>query len=324
MRSLSNPGSPLGATPLTTVLLTLLYLASTLSFTEAIYFQGTGTSYARFPKWHACKDSRLRFDFKTTQTNGLLLYADDGGKYDFFEMRLLEGRVNLRLNIVDGRDGAVKLEMGTDLADNKWHTVEVRRNRMETTLVVDGNADSKTSFGSDFVFGILQKNSPLYFGGIPHSKYNGAGLHLLALPSVFFEKRFRGYIRNIINTNCTCQPIRAGHLQGGEGITDIPQETCDRDNPCRKGCICISKDSGADCDCARINCHTGKSELLLTFLGFGEQIVFEKIQKNSSPWEVIPWAHEIGSTQLPVQFCCPWGLLTVDPSCWFNNPVNNK
>ena len=69
------------------------------------------------------------------------------------------GRVSVVLNIVDGRDGHVQLDVGSRVNDGQWHRVEIKRNRMETTLLVDADTDSKFAFGSDFNFGDLSRNS---------------------------------------------------------------------------------------------------------------------------------------------------------------------
>ena len=53
----------------------------------AITLEGTERSYARFPKWNACVNASISLEFKTTQDEGLLMYTDDGGKYDFFEVK---------------------------------------------------------------------------------------------------------------------------------------------------------------------------------------------------------------------------------------------
>ncbi|GIY74191.1 hypothetical protein CEXT_699081 [Caerostris extrusa] len=38
-------------------------------------------------------------EFPTREPNGLLLYTDDGGTYDFFEVKLVEGNARLRFNL---------------------------------------------------------------------------------------------------------------------------------------------------------------------------------------------------------------------------------
>lgn len=50
---------------------------------------GSTNSYSQFRKWGGGTNGTLEFEFKTDQPNGLLLYTDDGGTYDFFEIKLV-------------------------------------------------------------------------------------------------------------------------------------------------------------------------------------------------------------------------------------------
>jgi len=61
---------------------------------------------------------------------------------------------------------------------------------------VDGVGAVSMSRGKEFEFGKLAGNSDVYVGGMP-SWYNSK-LTLLALPSVIFEPRFNGFIRNLV------------------------------------------------------------------------------------------------------------------------------
>ncbi|XP_046659428.1 pikachurin-like [Homalodisca vitripennis] len=160
----------------------------------AFVLEGSQTSYAQFRKWNAALNGSLEFEFKTEQANGLLLYTDDGGTYDFFEIKLVEGALRLRYNL---GGGAQILTVGRDLNDGHWHKVQVRRKRGEYGS--HGGrcvTQTRTSRGKEFQFGRLASNSDVYVGGMP-SWYN-TKLTLLALPSVIFEPRFGGAIRNLV------------------------------------------------------------------------------------------------------------------------------
>ncbi len=81
---LSNLGSGLFSPGLLytfVVILTLLRHDAT-----GITLEGTPKSFARYPKWNACVNASISFEFKTTQDEGLLMYTDDGGTYDFVEV----------------------------------------------------------------------------------------------------------------------------------------------------------------------------------------------------------------------------------------------
>ena len=98
---------------------------------SALVYQGNRGGYAMYPKWYACINASISFEFKTSEDHKqLLMYADDGGQYDFFEVLLQQGgKLRVTLNIVDGKDGSVRLSFGNTLNDGRWHKVEIRRNR---------------------------------------------------------------------------------------------------------------------------------------------------------------------------------------------------
>lgn len=175
----------------TTVGLLLVGLLASLA--GAFLLEGSSTSYAQFRKWNPGLNGSLELEFKTEQSNGLLLYTDDGGTYDFFELKLVEGALRLRYNL---GGGAQILTVGRDLADGHWHKVQVKRDVDKTVLTVDGQSQVKSSRGKEFYFGRLASNSDVYVGGMP-AWYN-TKLTLLALPSVIFEPRFGGAVRNLV------------------------------------------------------------------------------------------------------------------------------
>lgn len=170
-----------------------LFLVSLLGQTLSFVLEGTSTSYAQFHKWNAGLNGSLEFEFKTDQGNGLLLYTDDGGTYDFFEVKLVESALRLRYNL---GGGAQIVTVGRELGDGHWHKVQITRDNENTTINVDGVGATSTSRGKEFEFGKLSGNSDVYVGGMP-SWYNSK-LTLLALPSVIFEPRFNGFIRNLV------------------------------------------------------------------------------------------------------------------------------
>lgn len=92
--------------------------------------------------------------------------------------------------------GAQIITVGHDLNDGHWHKVHVQRHEDRTLLTVDNITQMKTSRGKEFNFGRMSTNSDVYVGGMP-TWYN-TKLALLALPSVIFEPRFVGAVRNLI------------------------------------------------------------------------------------------------------------------------------
>ncbi|KOB70283.1 Uncharacterized protein OBRU01_15659, partial [Operophtera brumata] len=112
----------------------VLFCILSLSFNKNFAFVlDKQNPYSQFKKWNAGLNGTLELEFKTDQQNGLLLYTDDGGTYDFFELKLVNGQLRLRYNLGG----------------------------------VDGDTQSKTSRGKEFIFGKFNSNSDVFVGGIP-------------------------------------------------------------------------------------------------------------------------------------------------------------
>lgn len=106
------------------LLLHLLILQDFLIvLTTGFILDGSPTSFAQFPRWHAGLNGTLSLKFRTREPNGLLLYTDDGGTYDFFEVKLVEGNARLRFNL---GGGTAILAAGKNLHDSQWHQLQVR------------------------------------------------------------------------------------------------------------------------------------------------------------------------------------------------------
>lgn len=165
------------------------WLSVVLDTVGGLVLDGT---YGQFRKWDAGVNGTLEMEFKTRTPNGLLMYTDDGGTYDFFELKMVEGTMRLRYNL---GAGAQILMAGHDLYDGRWHRVAVERRGRVTALSVDNATSAAASSGKELQFGRLASNSAVYVGGMP-GWYNGR-LTRLALPSVIFEPRFNGAVRNI-------------------------------------------------------------------------------------------------------------------------------
>lgn len=106
------------------VLLLTLNLLISLSPCDAFLLDGSQNSFSQFRKWYTGLNGSLEFEFKTEQPNGLLLYTDDGGTFDFFEIKLVEGVARLRYNL---GGGANIITVGRELHDGHWHKVQVSK-----------------------------------------------------------------------------------------------------------------------------------------------------------------------------------------------------
>lgn len=160
---------------------------------------------------------------------------------------------------------------------------------------MDGVSQSRTTKGKEFQFGKFTTNSDVFVGGMPN--WYSTKLALLALPSVIFEPRFRGSIRNLVyadqpggqtrrqemkqprDIKCGDGPCDHGEmpkekvirntLRGivGGGNSGNMTDACERHDPCQHGGICISTDSGPICECRNLEfdgqyCEKGKEHFI--------------------------------------------------------------
>ncbi|KAH8276780.1 hypothetical protein KR026_000655 [Drosophila bipectinata] len=264
-------------------------VASFVTLSAGFQLDGSQNSFYTFRKWYTGLNGTLELEFKTEQPNGLVLYTDDGGTYDFFELKLVEGALRLRYNL---GGGAQIITVGRELHDGHWHKVQVLRNDEQTSLIVDGVSQQRSAKGKEFQFGKFASNSDVYVGGMPN--WYSTKLALLALPSVIFEPRFRGAIRNLVyadqpggstrrqeikqprDIKCGDVPCDHGEMQARErplrGVRGNTTDACERNDPCQHGGICISTDSGPICECRNLEydgqyCEKEKAPSEATFRG---------------------------------------------------------
>ncbi|XP_074662260.1 neurexin 1-like [Tubulanus polymorphus] len=114
---------------------TLAYflIAFVVPFSYSIDLEGSQTSYAKYQKWNPCANASLSLELKTRRANGLILYTDDGGNSDFFELKMVQGSIRLRVNLARG---ATILSAGSNMDDDEFHKVAIVRNDDEITLKV--------------------------------------------------------------------------------------------------------------------------------------------------------------------------------------------
>ena len=160
-------------------------------------FTGADGQYVKFRNWVANtngplktgEETSLSFEFRTKQADSFLLYLDDGGTRDFIAATLVGGVICVRFKF--GLPASATIRLGTQLNDNNWHNVTLRRRKYSMTLVVDQQSTTRAvraSVNGDFI-----PRSMTYFGGLP----NDYKLQSLSLPSIFFKSKFIGQIRRI-------------------------------------------------------------------------------------------------------------------------------
>ena len=104
---------------------------------HAVSFTAANT-YIGLPQMKAYNAINIRFQFRTFEPNGLIMY-NAGKASDFIAVELVEGRIQYTLNLGYGPIN-IKNNAAESLADNKWHWVVIGRpSRYRHTLMVDGH-----------------------------------------------------------------------------------------------------------------------------------------------------------------------------------------
>jgi len=263
----------------------LFLLLLTVSSSSAFFTDGTENSYVQYPRWQACLNGSISFEFKSNDPDGLLLYTDDGGRYDFFELRLENRKLLLRFKLTKTEMGKINADKYKDLDDDRWHKVTIQRNQKETILTVDDFKLAKWVKGTNFQFGSTRNNF-VFLGGMPAKYRNEELLETLALPSIMFDKRWRGQMRNLQYSNCSC-PLRSAKIMK---LSRARRDNlCETNNPCDKNnpnCDCLIDSSGnPKCDCTDKSCDENacKSTSLVK-VGSSDQLGCYKGENQSQCW----------------------------------------
>ncbi|EEB13815.1 Contactin-associated protein 1 precursor, putative [Pediculus humanus corporis] len=120
--------------------------------------------------WHLNKEpvyasrESIRFRFKTSQANGVLLYSR-GTQGDYIALQLHYNRLLLNLDL--GSRIMTSLSVGSLLDDNLWHDVVISRNRRDIVFSVDRVVTQGRIKGE---FARLNLNREFYIGGVPNKQ----------------------------------------------------------------------------------------------------------------------------------------------------------
>ncbi|XP_055018489.1 neurexin-1a isoform X3 [Boleophthalmus pectinirostris] len=245
----------------THVLWVALVVCCLLEMSSCLEFSGAEGQWARFPVWNACCESEMSFNMKTKSSQGLLVYFDDDGFCDFLELLIINGKLSLRFSIFCAEPASILSDIAIN--DSQWHSVTIRRNFKNTTLVVDSEVkwvEVRSKRRDMTVF------SHLFVGGIPPELRSVA----LRLTSVVVKDQppFTGWI-----TNITVNGTEAV-LVNSEGVL---QDVCGTANMCLNGGVCSLINDEPTCDCSHTgyqgkDCSEGKAFLKgLAHLMMGDQ-----------------------------------------------------
>ncbi|XP_053100425.1 neurexin-1 isoform X21 [Hemicordylus capensis] len=209
---------------------------------SSLEFPGAEGQWTRFPKWNACCESEMSFNMKTRSSSGLVLYFDDEGFCDFLELILTQGgRLQLSFSIFCAEPAILLSDMAVN--DNLWHTVIIRRNFKNTTLLIDQAeakwVEVKSKRRDMTVF------SGLFLGGLP-PELRSATLKV-TLSSVKDREPFKGWITDVRVNYTQSSPVESQEVR----LDDDQSHLCARDDVCLNGGICSVLNDQAVCDCSQ-------------------------------------------------------------------------
>uniref|UniRef100_A0A3P9MJP3 Neurexin-3b n=1 Tax=Oryzias latipes TaxID=8090 RepID=A0A3P9MJP3_ORYLA len=212
----------------------VMLLSTMLGLCASLEFPGSKGQWARYQRWDASSTSDLTFQFKTSASEGLLLYFDDGGYCDFLLLTLSEGKLQLRVSIDCAETTITSAKM---VNDSRWHFAAINRENLRTGLAVDGQTRMGEVRPQRHFMKIV---SDLFLGGLPEDIRVSA----ITLPSVCELPAFRGVISDLsygskLPTLINSQKVRLEMI----GLCT--------ENPCENGGICSLADGETYCDCSR-------------------------------------------------------------------------
>ncbi|XP_071781022.1 neurexin 3b isoform X2 [Centroberyx gerrardi] len=197
-------------------------------------FTGSEGQWARYLRWDASTRSDLTFQFKTSESDGLMLYFDDGGYCDFLLLTVSEGNLQLRFSIDCAETTITSDKM---VNDSRWHFAAISRHNLRTVLALDGQTKADEVRPQRQFMKIV---SDLFLGGLPGDIRTSA----ITLPSVRELPPFKGIITDLsygskLPTLINSQKVRLEMI----GLCT--------ENPCENGGTCSLADGEPYCDCSR-------------------------------------------------------------------------
>ncbi|XP_072939887.1 neurexin-4 [Epargyreus clarus] len=195
-------------------------------FGNAVTFR-ISDAIIQLPAFDLGHSGDIYFEFRTTKENAVLLHAK--GPQDYIKLSLIGGdRLQLQLQAGDTPLG-VSVDTSNRLADDRWHSVSIERNRKEARLVVDGALKSEIRTAKDPV----------------------RALHLttgLALGASLDRKDgFVGCMRALLQNGIPVD-LRSYAKRGMYGISEGCVGKC-QSSPCLNNGTCLEGYDSYSCDC---------------------------------------------------------------------------
>nr|XP_005995332.1 PREDICTED: neurexin-2-beta [Latimeria chalumnae] len=199
----------------------------------------TKSSYLALATLQAYTSMHLFFQFKTTATDGLILFNSGDGN-DFIVVEIVKGYIHYVFDLGNG-PSLMKGNSDKPVSDNQWHNVMVSRDTNNVhTLKIDSRTVTQHSNGARN----LDLKGELYIGGLSKNMFN-------TLPKLVASRDgFQGCLASV-DLNGRLPDLlsdalhRVGQVERGcEG----PSTTCTEDSCANQG-VCLQQWDGYTCDC---------------------------------------------------------------------------
>ncbi|KAL0983859.1 hypothetical protein UPYG_G00133840 [Umbra pygmaea] len=198
------------------------------------------SSYVALTTLQAYYSMHLFFQFKTTSSDGLILFNSGDGN-DFIVVELVKGYLHYVSDLGNGAH-LIKGNSNKPLNDNHWHNVMISRDTNNLhTVKIDTKITTQTTVGAKN----LDLKGDLYIGGVAKEMYK-------ELPKLVHAKEgFQGCLASV-DLNGRLPDLMSDALacvgqieRGCEG----PSTTCQEDSCANQG-VCLQQWEGFSCDCS--------------------------------------------------------------------------
>ncbi|XP_017763103.1 PREDICTED: neurexin-4 isoform X1 [Eufriesea mexicana] len=169
----------------------------------------------------------IYFEFKTTIENAVIIHSK--GPTDYIKISINSGNQIQFQYLAGGGPLTVSVQTSYRLADNRWHSVSVERNRKEARIVVDGALKNE----------VREPPGPVRALHLTSEFVVGA--------STDYRDGYVGCIRAFL-LNGQLQDLRSYARQGLYGISEGCMGKCES-NPCLNNGTCHERYDGYSCDC---------------------------------------------------------------------------
>ncbi|KAK7140777.1 hypothetical protein R3I94_013148 [Phoxinus phoxinus] len=198
------------------------------------------SSYVTLSTLQAYYSMHLFFQFKTTSSDGLILFNSGDGN-DFIAVELVKGYLHYVSDLGNGAH-LIKGNSNKPLNDNQWHNVIISRETNNLhTVKIDTKVTTQSTVGAKH----LDLKGDLYIAGVPEEMYKD-------LPKLVHAKEgfqgclasvdLNGRLPDLMSEALAC----VGQIERGcEG----PSTTCQEDSCGNQG-VCLQQWEGFSCDCS--------------------------------------------------------------------------